>query len=274
LSVQKVPNIKPSKPSKVVIAAVYFLYVAVLIRTLTNPNIRMRLPIYLALEFIYLLLFTLVLWRSPQRIIWRQLYFVVQSGLVFTLICLRPRFDFVAILNVLLSLQAALVFSDWVRWTWVGTIALFTCLPLMIGLGALQGLALALMPMTIAIIFAAYAAVIQEIEVGSRKRQTLLAELEEAHQNLTVSASQAEALSAIQERDRLARELHDSVSQTIFSISLVTRAAQLLLERDPQRLRPLLENLKGMTQSTLAEMRGLIAQMRPPEAGSTGRPTP
>jgi len=274
LSTRKTPIHPVSRPGKVVIAAVYLLFLAVFIRTLANPNIHARLPIYLALEFLYLLLFSLALWQPPRRPLWQQIYFISQSLLVLVLIWLRPRFDFIVILYVLLSMQAVLVFFGRARWTWVGILALLTCLPLMAGLGALPGLALALMPMTIGIVFAAYVAVTQEIEEVSRKRKALLAELQTANQDLNQAARQAEELSTIQERDRLARELHDSVSQTIFSISLETHAAQLLLERNPQRLRPQLERLKSLTQSALAEMRGLIAQLRPPEGNSAGRPTP
>jgi signal transduction histidine kinase len=262
-----------SQPGRIIIATAYLLFAAVVIRSLANPNIRARLPIYLGLEFLYLVLFSLVLWRPARRPLWQHAYFVIQSWLVLALILLRPRFDFILVLYVLLSLQAALVFSGRAGWIWVGILALLTSMPLMATLGALQGLALALMPMTIGIVFAAWVAVTQEIEAGLCKREELLVQLQEANQLLTFSACQAEELSAIQERDRLARELHDSVSQTIFSISLVARASQLLLERDPQRLRPQLEQLQRLTHNALAEMRGLIAQLRPPEGESAGRLT-
>jgi signal transduction histidine kinase len=268
------PSTPVPRPGKIVVAAVYILYAAIVIRTLTNQNIRLRLPIYLALEFLYLVLFTLALWRPIRKPLMRHLYFVFQSLLVLVLIALRPRFDFIVILFVLLSFQAVLIFPGRARWIWVAALALLTTIPLMVALGALLGLSLALMPMTIGIIFAAYVAVTQEIETGLRKRQALLAELQEANRQLTVSAGQAEELSAIQERSRLARALHDSVSQTIFSITLYTRAAQLLLERDPDQLRPQLEQLQTLTQNALEEMRGLIAQLRPQESEPAGRPTP
>jgi hypothetical protein len=54
----------------------------------------------------------------------------------------------------------------------------------------------------------------------------------------------------------------DSVSQTMFSILLTTRAAQLLLERDPARVRAQLVQLQELVQSALAEMRSLITQLR------------
>jgi signal transduction histidine kinase len=269
-----VSTIPIARSKKLIAVMVYLIYAAVVIRTLTNGNVRPRLPIYLTLEFLYLLLLTLALWRPPRRVLWQHGYFVFQSLLVQGLVAMRPRFDFIVVLNVLLSFLAVSIFIGRARWIWVAVLALLTCVPLMIGLGALQGLALALMPMTIGIVFAVYVVVTQEIEAGLKKRAALLVELQEANRRLTVYAGEVEELSAIQERNQLARELHDSVSQTIFSITLHTRAAQLMLERQPDQLQPQLERLRSLSQTALAEMRGLILHLLPIESESAGRPTP
>ncbi len=91
----------------------------------------------------------------------------------------------------------------------------------------------------------------------------MLVELQETHRQLESYAGHVQELAAIQERERLARELHDSVSQTLFSIIFNTRSAQMMLEREPARLKPQLELLQRLTQNALAEMRGLIAKLRP-----------
>jgi signal transduction histidine kinase len=65
------------------------------------------------------------------------------------------------------------------------------------------------------------------------------------------------------ERNRLARELHDSVSQTMFSITLNVRSTQILLEREPSRVRPQLEQLQELSSRALSQMRALISQWRP-----------
>jgi signal transduction histidine kinase len=265
------PSASVARPGKIVVGAVYLLYAAVVIRTFANQNIRPRLPIYLALEVFYLILFTLMLWRPVRQSLWQHLYFVFQSILVLALVLLRPKFDFIVILYVILSLQAVLIFSGRARWSWVAILILLIGIPLIVTLGVLQGLSLALMPMTIGIVFSAYVVVTQEIEVGLRNRHVLLNELKAANQQLTISASQAEELSTMQERNRLARKLHDSVSQTIFSISLHTRATQIMLEREPDRLQSQLEQLQALAHNALEEMRGLIAHLRPQENESAGR---
>lgn len=74
---------------------------------------------------------------------------------------------------------------------------------------------------------------------------------------------QVEQMAVTAERERLARELHDSVSQTIFSIRLTAQAARLLLEREPARVPALVERLQTMTSDALATLRSLIAALRP-----------
>jgi signal transduction histidine kinase len=67
----------------------------------------------------------------------------------------------------------------------------------------------------------------------------------------------------VEERNRLARELHDSVTQSLFSVTLLSKAALTLWERDPGKARERLERAHEVAQGALAEMRALIFQLRP-----------
>jgi signal transduction histidine kinase len=75
-----------------------------------------------------------------------------------------------------------------------------------------------------------------------------------------------ESKAALEERHRLARELHDSVSQALFSMTLQTRAVELSLSKDPpdpELVARGLAEVRELTQGALAEMRALIFQLRP-----------
>jgi len=74
---------------------------------------------------------------------------------------------------------------------------------------------------------------------------------------------QAAALAANEERANLARELHDSVTQALFSMGLTARALELLLDRDPPAARQKLVELRELQKDALAEMRTLIFELRP-----------
>ncbi len=68
---------------------------------------------------------------------------------------------------------------------------------------------------------------------------------------------------ALAERERLARELHDAVTQTLFSAGLIAEALPRVWERDPETAREGLEELRQLTRAASAEMRALLLELRP-----------
>ncbi len=74
---------------------------------------------------------------------------------------------------------------------------------------------------------------------------------------------QAELSAAAAERSRLARDLHDAVTQTLFSTSLIAEVLPLLWERNPDEGRRRLQELRELTRGALAEMRTLLLELRP-----------
>lgn len=74
---------------------------------------------------------------------------------------------------------------------------------------------------------------------------------------------EAQQLAASQERSRLARDLHDAVTQTLFSASLIAEVLPTLWETDQAEGRQLLAELRQLTRGALAEMRALLLELRP-----------
>jgi nitrate/nitrite-specific signal transduction histidine kinase len=73
----------------------------------------------------------------------------------------------------------------------------------------------------------------------------------------------AEESAAAAERNRLARDLHDAVSQTLFSVSLIAEVLPRIYARDPGQGARRLEELRQLTRGALAEMRTLLLELRP-----------
>ncbi len=74
---------------------------------------------------------------------------------------------------------------------------------------------------------------------------------------------QSKELAVVQERSRLARDLHDAVTQTLFSASLIAEALPTLWEDDQDEGRQLLQELRQLSRGALAEMRTLLLELRP-----------
>jgi two-component system nitrate/nitrite sensor histidine kinase NarX len=74
---------------------------------------------------------------------------------------------------------------------------------------------------------------------------------------------QAQTVAALDERNRLAQELHDAVNQTLFSAALIAEALPDIWAEDPQHGEEVLEELRLLTQGALAEMRTLLLELRP-----------
>ena len=82
----------------------------------------------------------------------------------------------------------------------------------------------------------------------------------------------ARELAASKERQRLARDLHDAVSQTLFSVSLIAEVLPRIYEKDPEQGRQKLEELRQQTRGALAEMRMLLLELRPAALAETSLP--
>ena len=80
----------------------------------------------------------------------------------------------------------------------------------------------------------------------------------------------AQEAAVLEERSRLARDLHDSISQQLFSMTLTAQAARVQLDKNPARTATQLERLQETAAAALAEMRALIFQLRPPALNEQG----
>lgn len=77
-------------------------------------------------------------------------------------------------------------------------------------------------------------------------------------------------LTIVEERNRLARELHDAVAQTLFSVRLTADAAASLVQRDPARAEAEIRRLAALSAEAIAELRAVIFELRPAELADDG----
>jgi signal transduction histidine kinase len=101
-----------------------------------------------------------------------------------------------------------------------------------------------------------------------------LIELLAAHASIAITNARlyerSRELSILSERNRLALELHDVVSQKLFSVMLTAEAASTQMDRDVVAARAQLERVRDITREALDELRSLILGLRPPELDRDG----
>lgn len=77
-------------------------------------------------------------------------------------------------------------------------------------------------------------------------------------------------LSIMEERNRIARELHDAVTQKLFSLRLTADAASALLDRDPVRAAAELANVRRLAAEATEELRTIVVGQRPADLTGDG----
>jgi PAS domain S-box-containing protein len=82
--------------------------------------------------------------------------------------------------------------------------------------------------------------------------------------------SEARGKAALEERQKLARELHDSVSQALYGIALGAKTARKLVDQNPERATDPLDYVLSLAEAGLAEMRALIFELRPESLEAEG----
>jgi signal transduction histidine kinase len=181
--------------------------------------------------------------------------------------------DFYALLLMPLSLQAVLFLGTRAGFLYIAGLTLAMTGPLAAAQeGWFFGVVMVLNYGGLCFLLGGYAHQIGQAEAARGHNQRTLGELQVAHRKLQGYSVQMEALAAEQERSRLARELHDSVTQTVFSMNLTVQSARLLLERDPGRAAHQLERLEELATSAMREIQALISQLRPRSVAEAGLP--
>ncbi len=245
------------------VIAVYAFFLAAITRTFAWIDDPERLRWFLGFEIAFALLMSWMIW-FPGRQRWlHHVCVLTQVVIVIGLELLAPEEDFANVLFIMVSYQVGLLFQGRAFWYWAGAILFITCSSLVVTTGFLEGIAKSFLNMAGALTVMAYFVANRDANQAKAEREIMLKKLQETNQKLKTYSEQVEELATLEERNRLARELHDSVSQTLFSITLSTRAAQMMLQKNPKKLSRQLEDLQHLTEAALSEIRTMITQLRP-----------
>ncbi len=108
---------------------------------------------------------------------------------------------------------------------------------------------------------------INSIVNTSQERGQLIARLQAARRELEAAREKDAELAALRERERLARDLHDSLGHALVTMSIQLEAIQRLYRVDPERGSAHVDELKALTRRTMDELRRSLAGLRAPGLG-------
>ncbi|MBM3124086.1 MAG: sensor histidine kinase [Chloroflexi bacterium] len=203
----------------------------------------------------------------------RALYLFLQAGLVFALLAVSNLEDLFALLFIPLSLDAVTFFGRRVGYL---SIAAFSLVMMVMFLfsdeGRLFGLAMGGLYSGMNFLFGGYASQVLDAEAAHNHNRRTYDDLQSAHRQLQGYTDQMANLAIEHERNRLARDLHDSVTQTVFSMNLTAQSARLLLGKDPSKVPAQLLHIEELASSALREIQTLVMQLKPRSLVEEGLP--
>jgi signal transduction histidine kinase len=204
----------------------------------------------------------------------KLIYLLLQSALVIGLLVVSEYEDFFANLFIPLSLDAVSFFGRRFGYYCIAVFSLALTSTLFFSdQGQIFGLAMGGLYSGVCLLFGGYASQVLKAEAAHKQNRCTFSDLQIAHRQLQGYTDQVANLAVEHERNRLARELHDSVTQTVFSMNLAAQSTRLLLDKDPPRAAGQLLRLEELAASALREIQSLVAQLRPRSVTEEGLPT-
>ena len=228
--------------------------------TLANPG---RLIAYSLLMAVHLILH----WASTNISLnkkWVVQYLAVQGALAFSLVLVSQKVDLAIGLFMALIGEAVGI----LRYKNYSVIAVLVYLllssinfVLLSGWSSLGGWLIAMVPVTIFVVV--YVSLFTREMTARAHAQALLEELRTAHQQLADDADKIEQLTLTAERQRMARELHDTLAQGLAGLILQLEAADAHISSNrPERAQTIIRQAMSRARETLTDARKVIDDLR------------
>jgi signal transduction histidine kinase len=192
-----------------------------------------------------------------------HLYMAVMAALITGLALLPPGTPWFVVLFFILSADVMLRFPGQTGYAWVGVFSALTVISFLLTGRNNPGILLTA-PLYIAgyFFFAAFAAQTAHAEAARAESQRLLDELQAAHRTLQEYVAQAGKLAIAEERNRLAREMHDTLGHRLTVVAVQLQVAERLVSVDLDRATQMIGTVREQVREALGELRQTVATMR------------
>jgi len=197
--------------------------------------------------------------------LWRcRLQIGLNGAMVAALMFIQPGWTMYPVLFIPPIVQAILLLPLREGVAWVVTFTLVAAMTFAVGINLGEGVVAIFLYGVLYAFIAAFASALTRVDAARRESQRLLGELQDAHEQLQAGALRMEEMAVVEERNRLAREMHDTLGHRLTVASVQLEAAQRLCPTDAGRAAKMVGTVREQVQEALRELRATVATLRTP----------
>ncbi len=197
--------------------------------------------------------------------LWKQRLLMALLTLnTVALLAIPPHVDLFVIIFFVLSVTAAMLFEPKEWATWIAVFVLLTFLYFLSVHTLADGLMVSIVYAGAYYFFATFAKSMSDANKAEAESKRLLSELQAANQQLQAYADQVEELTIVAERNRMAREMHDTVGHRLTVSAVQLEAGQKLIAKDPAKAEKMVATVREQIGEALTELRQTVAALRAP----------
>jgi signal transduction histidine kinase len=197
--------------------------------------------------------------------IWKiHLHLGVHGSLVAALMFLQPGWTMYPVLYITPITWAILALPLRQGVYWIAAFTVATAASFTVGMNLSEGLLALFLYGVLYAFIGAFAGALARTDATRRESQALLAELQSAHEQLQEYALRIEEMAVVEERNRLAREMHDTLGHRLTVAAVQLEAAQRLCPTDPEQAASLVGTVREQVREALGELRTTVATLRSP----------
>jgi signal transduction histidine kinase len=193
-----------------------------------------------------------------------HLYLGVYGSLVAALMFLQPGWTMYPVLYITPIMWAILALPLRAGVYWIAVYTVVTAMSFAVGINLGEGLVALFLYGVLYAFMGAFAGALARADGARRESQVLLEELQQAHRQLQEYALRVEELAVVEERNRLAREMHDTLGHRLTVASVQLEGAQRLCPTDPERAASMVGTVRQQVREALNELRSTVATLRTP----------
>jgi len=198
---------------------------------------------------------------------WRwHLHLAVLTAITAGLLMMQPEWGVFPMLFFILGPTAMMVFPQRIGFLWIGIFTLVTGIIFFTQGPPLEAFLAWLIFSAGYWFFGAFARAMANAEEARQETQRLLEELQITHRKLQEYAARVEELAVSEERNRLAREMHDTLGHRLTVAAVQLEGAQRLIPKDPDRAESIIGTVREQVREALSELRSAVATLREPLA--------